>query len=121
MNTTSALCLSAALAAALCVSPLAAQGSRAQSGGAVTSFYELNTMSLDGKPGNLAQYKGKVSLVVNVASKCGYTPQYDGLEKLHREMKGKGFSHARRARAARRDRHGAGQLRSFRPGRKRSW
>jgi glutathione peroxidase len=56
------------------------------------SFYDLKTMALDGKPGNLAQYKGRVSLVVNVASKCGYTPQYDGLEKLQREMKGKGFN-----------------------------
>ena len=56
------------------------------------SFYDLKTMSLDGKPGNLAQYKGKVSLVVNVASKCGFTPQYEGLEKLQREMKGKGFN-----------------------------
>jgi glutathione peroxidase len=60
--------------------------------GAVTSFYDLQTTSLDGKPGNLSQYKGKVSLVVNVASKCGYTPQYEGLEKLQREMKGKGFN-----------------------------
>lgn len=56
------------------------------------SFYDLKANALDGKPGNLAQYKGKVSLVVNVASKCGYTPQYAGLEKLQREMKGKGFN-----------------------------
>jgi len=56
------------------------------------SFYDLKTMALDGKPGNLAQYKGSVTLVVNVASKCGYTPQYAGLEKLQREMKGKGFN-----------------------------
>jgi glutathione peroxidase len=56
------------------------------------SFYDIQTLSLDGKPGNLAQYKGKVSLVVNVASKCGFTPQYEGLEKLQREMKGKGFN-----------------------------
>src|SRR5215216_1063897 len=56
------------------------------------SFYDLKTRSLDGKPADLAQYKGKVSLVVNVASKCGYTPQYAGLEKLQRDMKGKGFN-----------------------------
>ena len=58
----------------------------------MTSFYDLKTMTLDGKPADLGQYKGKVSLVVNVASKCGYTPQYEGLEKLQREMKGKGFN-----------------------------
>ena len=56
------------------------------------SIYDLKTLSLEGKPADLAQYKGKVSLVVNVASKCGYTPQYEGLEKLQREMKGKGFN-----------------------------
>ena len=56
------------------------------------SFYDLKTKTLLGKDGNLSQYKGKVSLVVNVASKCGYTPQYEGLEKLQREMKGKAFN-----------------------------
>ena len=56
------------------------------------SLYDLKTTSLDGKPADLAQFKGKVSLVVNVASQCGYTPQYAGLEKLHRELKGKGFN-----------------------------
>ncbi len=60
----------------------------AQSG----SFYDLKTKTLLGKDGNLSQYKGKVSLVVNVASKCGFTPQYEGLEKLQREMKGKPFN-----------------------------
>jgi len=57
---------------------------------APASFYDLQTNALDGKPGNLAQYKGKVALVVNVASKCGYTPQYTGLEKLYRELQPKG-------------------------------
>ena len=56
------------------------------------SFYDLKTTFLDGKPANLAQYKGKVSLVVNVASMCGYTPQYEGLEKLHRSVKDRGFN-----------------------------
>lgn len=68
--------------AILAIAPLSAQ----------QSFYDLKTNSLDGKPADLAQYKGKVSLVVNVASKCGYTPQYDGLEKLHKEMKTKGVN-----------------------------
>ena len=69
-----------------------AQQPRSVSGGTVTSFYDLKTMTLDGKPGDLAQYRGKVSLVVNVASKCGFTPQYEGLERLQREMKGAGFN-----------------------------
>jgi glutathione peroxidase len=77
---------------AIGVAPIAAQQARSASGGAVTSFYDLKTMTLDGKPADLAQYRGRVSLVVNVASKCGYTPQYEGLEKLQREMKDKGFN-----------------------------
>ena len=79
----------ALVAAATLFVPAAAQ---APSGGSVTSFYDLKTNTLLGKPGDLAQYKGKVSLVVNVASKCGFTPQYDGLEKLQREMKDKPFN-----------------------------
>ncbi len=58
----------------------------------VTSFYALKTMTLAGTPADLAQYRGTVSLVVNVASKCGYTPQYEGLEQLQRDMNGKGFN-----------------------------
>jgi len=59
---------------------------------AVHSFYDLKTTYLDGKPADLGAFKGKVTLVVNVASKCGFTPQYEGLEKLHRDLKGRGFS-----------------------------
>jgi glutathione peroxidase len=77
------LCLS------VCVMMMAAI---AASGGAVTSFYDFKTNTLLGKPADLSQYRGKVSLVVNVASKCGFTPQYEGLEKLQREMKGKAFN-----------------------------
>lgn len=61
-------------------------------GGQQQSFYDLTPRTLDGKPANLAQYRGSVSLVVNVASFCGYTPQYAGLEQLYREMKGKGVN-----------------------------
>jgi glutathione peroxidase len=61
-------------------------------GGDVVSLYDLKTMTLAGKPVDLGMYRGKVSLVVNVASKCGFTPQYEGLEKLQREMKGREFN-----------------------------
>ena len=47
----------------------------------VTSLYDLKVNSLDGKPVDLAQYKGHVVLVVNVASKCGFTPQYAGRDR----------------------------------------
>jgi glutathione peroxidase len=57
----------------------------------VQSLYDLKVNSLDGKPVDLAQYKGHVVLVVNVASKCGFTPQYAGLEKLYLDYKDKGF------------------------------
>ena len=57
----------------------------------VQSLYDLKVNSLDGKPVDLAQYKGHVVLVVNVASKCGFTPQYAGLEKLYLAYKDKGF------------------------------
>jgi glutathione peroxidase len=56
------------------------------------SFYDLKVTTLDGKPADLAAYRGKVVLVVNVASQCGYTPQYAGLERLHRELTPKGFA-----------------------------
>jgi glutathione peroxidase len=55
------------------------------------SFYALSTKTLDGKPAELKEYAGKVALVVNVASQCGNTPQYSGLEKMYEELKEKGF------------------------------
>jgi glutathione peroxidase len=55
------------------------------------SFYALKTTTLQGQPADLSQYAGKVALVVNVASQCGFTPQYAGLQKLYDELKGRGF------------------------------
>ncbi|HUE54874.1 MAG TPA: glutathione peroxidase [Candidatus Udaeobacter sp.] len=51
--------------------------------------YTLN--SIDGQPASLAAYKGKVVLLVNVASKCGYTPQYTALEAVYEKYKDRGF------------------------------
>jgi glutathione peroxidase len=83
--------LAVALAAVALSVPVASVAQQ-RTGGIVSSFYDLKTTTLDGKPTDLGQYRGQVSLVVNVASKCGYTPQYEGLEKLQREMQGHGFT-----------------------------
>jgi len=55
------------------------------------SLYDLKTRTLAGEPAELAIYRGKVALVVNLASKCGLTPQYEGLEALYRELASRGF------------------------------
>ena len=56
------------------------------------SLHELSAQTIDLKPQPLSMYKGRVLLVVNTASECGNTPQYAGLEKLHEELKDRGFS-----------------------------
>jgi glutathione peroxidase len=56
-----------------------------------SNIYDFSVKRIDGKPTTLADYKGQVLLLVNVASKCGLTPQYDALEKVYEKYHGKGF------------------------------
>jgi glutathione peroxidase len=56
------------------------------------SVYDYSAKTLDGQDTNLADYRGQVLLIVNTASKCGFTPQYEGLEGLYQAYKDKGFT-----------------------------
>src|ERR1700735_5169185 len=60
-------------------------------GTGASSVYDFKVTGLDGKPLDIAQFKGKKILVVNTASRCGFTPQYADLEKLYETYKGKGL------------------------------
>lgn len=55
------------------------------------SVYDFTVKNIDGKEVHISDYKGKVLLIVNTASECGFTPQYEGLEKLYEDYKSKGF------------------------------
>ncbi len=57
----------------------------------MTDVYEFSATTIDGEERKLADYRDKVLLIVNVASKCGFTPQYEGLEKLYRDHRDEGL------------------------------
>ncbi|HEV3120928.1 MAG TPA: glutathione peroxidase [Isosphaeraceae bacterium] len=70
---------------------LAAPLGKADDNGKPASVLDFKMKDIDGKDVNLADYKGDVLLLVNTASKCGYTPQYEGLETIFEKYKDKGF------------------------------
>jgi len=57
----------------------------------MASIYDFSAVDIDGNERSLAEFRGKALLVVNVASKCGFTPQYKGLEELQKAWHGRGF------------------------------
>jgi glutathione peroxidase len=57
----------------------------------MSSIYDFSAETLDGRPAPLSNYRGKVVLIVNTASKCGFTRQYEGLEKLYKRFRDRGL------------------------------
>ena len=80
------------LFAAMLVAVLASAQIKSGSGANVPAALNFTMNSIDGKPIDLSKYQGRVVLMVNVASQCGYTPQYQGLEDLHKKYVVKGLS-----------------------------
>lgn len=75
----------------LCLAMFSIFSSTAQNKNTSADFYSFKSTTLQGEKINMKAYKGKVVLIVNTASKCGFTPQYEGLEKLYNLYKAKGL------------------------------
>jgi glutathione peroxidase len=58
----------------------------------MTSVYDFEARRIDGRPAPLSEYRGRVLLIVNTASQCGFTPQFEGLEALYRKYAGQGLA-----------------------------
>src|SRR5688572_2792363 len=77
---------------ALVMALMAVPQTKPQETAKVPDVLNFTMNSLDGKPVNLSKYQGKVVLIVNVASECGFTPQYQGLQDLHKKYGSRGLS-----------------------------
>jgi len=78
-------------AAVVSVVALSRTNDKMEAATVANSVYDFTMKDIDGKETNLAQYRGKVLLLVNVASRCGFTPQYEGLEKVYLKYKDRGL------------------------------
>ena len=67
------------------------EGSSAQTKGSMRSVYDITVKDIDGKQVKLDRYKGNVLMIVNVASECGFTPQYEGLQKIYQKYQEQGL------------------------------
>ena len=86
-----ALAVTLLFAASFAISLTTRASGAADSGEKMNSIYDFSLKDIDHKEVNLGQFRGKVVLVVNVASRCGFTPQYEGLQKVYLKYKERGF------------------------------